>query len=58
MYYGEIKNCDIANGVGVRVSILYRAAEICARTVSNPRHGILSTESHLQKIQRSIFWDC
>ena len=21
MYYGEIKNCDIANGVGVRVSI-------------------------------------
>ena len=21
MYYGEIKNCDIANGVGVRVSL-------------------------------------
>ena len=21
MYYGEIKNCDIANGIGVRVSL-------------------------------------
>ena len=38
MYYGEIKNCDIANGEGVRVSLFVSAAPTAARTASSPRH--------------------
>ncbi len=33
MYYGEIKNCDIANGVGVRVSLFVSGLHQPLRTV-------------------------
>lgn len=39
MNYGAIKKCDIANGVGVRTVLLYRAAHTTARAASNPKRG-------------------
>ena len=33
MNYAEIKNFDIANGLGVRVSLLYQDARITVRIV-------------------------
>ena len=36
MYYGEIKNCDIANGTGVRVSLFVRGCTHHCKGCFNP----------------------
>lgn len=41
MYYGNIKKTDIANGTGVRVSLLSAVADVTARTVLTVKRGIL-----------------
>ena len=35
MYYGEIKNCDIANGIGVRVSLFVSGCRNCCKDCFN-----------------------
>ena len=47
MNYAGIKYCDIANGLGCRTVLLYRAAEITVRAVFSRRHGNLTMESRL-----------
>ena len=37
MYYGEIKNCDIANGEGVRVSLFVSGCTHHCRDCFNPQ---------------------
>ena len=44
MYYGEIKDCDIANGTGSEFRCLSQAVQIIARTVFNHRPGRLTME--------------
>lgn len=36
MYYGTIKNCDIANGPGVRVSLFVSGCRNCCKGCFNP----------------------
>ena len=35
MYYGEIKTCDIANGIGVRVSLFVSGCKNCCKNCFN-----------------------
>ena len=35
MYYGEIKVCDIANGIGVRVSLFVSGCRNCCKNCFN-----------------------
>ncbi|MDY2889423.1 MAG: anaerobic ribonucleoside-triphosphate reductase activating protein [Candidatus Caccosoma sp.] len=35
MYYGEIKTCDIANGIGVRVSLFVSGCRNCCKNCFN-----------------------
>lgn len=35
MYYGEIKNCDIANGLGVRISLFVSGCRNCCKNCFN-----------------------
>lgn len=37
MYYGEIKNCDIANGIGVRVSLFVSGCTHHCKNCFNPQ---------------------
>lgn len=37
MYYGEIKNCDIANGAGVRVSLFVSGCRNCCEHCFQPQ---------------------
>ena len=52
MNYGAIKKCDIANGVGVRTVLLYRAAHTTARAASNPKRGTSITAKSTQRRPR------
>ena len=56
MNYADIKYCDVANGKGVRVSLLSADVRITAKGVLTRRHGIFITESHLQKKRRNRYW--
>lgn len=53
MYYGKIRDCDIANGKGVRVSLLCLVVEIIAKIAFNLKHGILTMGLHIQKKPKS-----
>lgn len=37
MHYGEIKNCDIANGVGVRVTLFVSGCKNCCKNCFQPQ---------------------
>lgn len=56
MNYGEIKKTDIANGFGVRVSLLYPDAPTAARTASTARPGISPTASPSPPKRRKSCW--
>ena len=56
MNYADIKYCDVANGKGVRVSLLSAAVPITVKDVLMKKHGIFSMESHLQKKRRNRYW--
>lgn len=56
MNYGEIKFNDIANGEGVRTSLLYRVAGIIAKIVLMSKHGILPSVNRLQRKRWRKFW--
>lgn len=56
MNYGEIKFNDIANGEGVRTSLLYRVAGIIAKIVLMSKHGILPLVNRLQRKRWRKFW--
>ena len=49
MNYGNIKEYDIANGEGVRISLLYPAADTIVRVVLMQKHGILILASPIRK---------
>ena len=49
MNYGTIKNYDIANGTGVRVSLFVSGCGITAKDASIPKPGISITEIHTPK---------
>ena len=51
MYYGEIKKCDIANGEGVRVSLLYPDVPTTVPDALIRIRGILHMEKNTQRIQ-------
>ncbi|MDD6097084.1 MAG: 4Fe-4S cluster-binding domain-containing protein, partial [Firmicutes bacterium] len=36
MHYGEIKNCDIANGIGVRVTLFVSGCTNCCEDCFQP----------------------
>ena len=58
MYYGEIKNCDIANGQGVRVTLFVSGCTNCCKGCFQPQtwdfeYGkpfTAETEEHLLKL--------
>lgn len=50
MNYAAIKNCDIANGPGVRVSLFSPAAATTARIASIPKRGTLPAASRLMRL--------
>ncbi len=52
MNYAEIKECDVANGPGVRVSLLSVAVHTTAKNVLTPKHGILIMAGRLQAVQK------
>ena len=37
MYYGEIKNCDIANGIGVRVTLFVSGCRNACKNCFQPQ---------------------
>ena len=55
MHYGEIKNYDIANGIGVRVSLFVWDAPTIANIVFSRKPGISPMENPLQKKRRKNF---
>ena len=54
--YADIKYCDVANGKGVRVSLLSAAVPITVKDVLMKKHGIFSMESLLRKIRSGRSW--
>lgn len=56
MNYATIKYCDIANGTGVRTSLLFPAAAATARNVLTPLPGILVMACPLIKPCAMKFW--
>lgn len=58
MYYGEIKNCDIANGTGVRVTLFVSGCRNCCKNCFQPQtwdfeYGkpfTAETEEHIAKL--------
>ena len=40
MYYGEIKNCDIANGEGVRVTLFVSGCTNRCKNCFQPQTGV------------------
>lgn len=58
MYYGEIKNCDIANGEGVRVTLFVSGCTNAAKTASSRRPGRLTTVSPLPPKRRRLCCKC
>lgn len=55
MNYGNIKECDIADGPGVRVSLSYQAADITAKAALMQRHGISDSAITIQKRQKQKY---
>ena len=53
MYYGNIKKSDIANGIGVRVSLLSVDVLTIAKVVLMKKPGILNTDRFLRRRRRS-----
>lgn len=59
MYYGTIKPCDIANGIGVRVSLFVSGCRHCCKNCFNPEtwsfsYGTHYTEETTQEILRLL----
>ena len=55
MHYGEIKNCDIANGEGVRVTLFVSGCTNTVSTAFSPRRGTLTMVSPSHQKQSSSF---
>ena len=59
MYYGEIKNCDIANGEGVRVTLFVSGCTNCCEGCFQPQtwdfeYGTPFTEKTEEKILKML----
>ncbi len=52
MHYADIKKADIANGLGVRVSVFVSGCtHHCKKLFLIVKHGILIMEMNLQKMK-------
>lgn len=51
MHYADIKKADIANGLGVRVSVFVSGCTHHCKIVLIVKHGILIMEMNLQKMK-------
>lgn len=49
MYYADIKQYDVANGPGVRVSLFVSGCNTAAKTALMRKRGILNSAMNLQK---------
>mgnify|MGYP000282014506 CR=1 FL=1 len=58
MNYGNIKECDIADGPGVRVSLLFPAAATIVKAVLIQKPGIFNMAFLLQRKHRIRSWSC
>lgn len=50
MNYAAIKNCDIANGPGVRVSLFVSGCRHHCKDCFNPKRGTLPAASRLMRL--------
>ena len=58
MYYGEIKNNDIANGEGVRVTLFVSGCTNRCKNCFQPQTWTLNTVSPSPLRPRRRFWPC
>ena len=58
MYYGEIKNCDIANGEGVRVTLFVSGCTNHCKNCFQPQTWISPTASPSRRRRNSTCWTC
>ncbi len=59
MYYGSLKNCDIANGIGVRVTLFVSGCTNCCEGCFNPdtwdfKYGQAFTEETEEEILKML----
>ena len=52
MHYGELKKCDIANGIGVRVTLFVSGCTNRCPDCFQPRRGILTLERNSRRTPR------
>ena len=55
MYYGNIKEYDIADGPGVRVSLFVSVVQIVVKGVFNHRHGVSVMAIYIPKKLKIVF---
>ena len=59
MHYGEIKNCDIANGIGVRVSLFVSGCTNHCEGCFQPETWDLNYGNDFTEGRRKTgFWKC
>ena len=58
MYYGEIKNCDIANGEGVRVTLFVSGCTNRCKGCFQPQTWDFPTASPSPRRRRTICSPC